>query len=108
MGSPSLDIFPISGYATFYIAQYNYTIPLLTVRDDSIIEPTEVIYPTILNMKGSGRILPVEGTATLSILASETGNGKLYNTVTYQKYLYRPKFPPIFLHIYLLIIESTH
>ena len=29
-------------------------------------------------------------------------------TVTYQKYLHRPKFPLIFLRIYLLIIESTH
>ena len=30
------------------------------------------------------------------------------DTVTYQKYLYRPELPLIFLHIYLLIIESTH
>ena len=88
MGSPSLDIFPISGYATFSIAQYNYTIPLLTVREDSIIEPTEVIYPTILNIQGSGRILPVEGTATLSILASETGNGMLYSIRYTGVYIY--------------------
>ena len=29
-------------------------------------------------------------------------------TLTYQKYLYRPKFPFTFSHIYLLIKESTH
>ena len=29
-------------------------------------------------------------------------------TLPGHKYLYRPKFPLIFLRIYLLIIESTH
>ena len=77
MSAPSQDISPISGYAAFPIGQYNYTVPTVSVRDDSIQEPTEVVFPTILNLKGSGRILPVVGTATLSILASETGNGKL-------------------------------
>ena len=77
MSAPSQDISPISGYATFSIGQYNYSIPTLSVRDDSISEPTEVVFPTLLNIKGLGRILPVLGTARLSILASDIGNGKL-------------------------------
>ncbi|KAI6651569.1 hypothetical protein LOD99_5177 [Oopsacas minuta] len=75
ISSPSQDVTPISGYANFSIGQNNASTPVFSVREDDIVEPTEVTHPTILNLKGFGRFLPIERSANFNILASDTGNG---------------------------------
>ena len=40
-------------------------------------------------------------------IASAIPRCKLVDTVAYQNYLYRLQLPLIFLHIYLLFVEST-